>query len=168
SGAVVAMSTEATDTATGRPLYTTTSSAFIRGEGGFGGDRGPSGKVELPERAADHKVTYQTRPDQALLYRLSGDRNPLHSDPSFAALGGFDRPILHGLCTFGFTGRALLHEVCGSDPDRFVSMAGRFSRPVLPGDALTVEVWHLEDGQAGFRTSTAAGVVIDAGVLQHT
>jgi acyl dehydratase len=168
SGAVVATATEATATGTGRPLYTTTSSAFIRGEGGFGGDRGSSGKVELPDRDPDHKVTYPTRPDQALLYRLSGDRNPLHSDPSFAALGGFDRPILHGLCTFGFTGRALLHEVCGSDPDRFVSMAGRFSRPVMPGDVLTVEMWDLEDGKAGFRTSTAAGVVIDAGVLEHT
>ncbi len=167
SGAVIATSTEATDTATGKPLYTTTASAFIRGEGGFGGDRGPSGKVELPERAPDHKVTYATRKDQALLYRLSGDRNPLHSDPRFAAMGGFDRPILHGLCSFGFTGRGLLHEVCGSDPDRFVSMAARFSKPVLPGEELTVEVWDLEPRRAGFRTSTGAGVVIDGGILQY-
>ena len=98
-------------------------SAFIRGEGGWGGDRGPSGGGRVPRPDPDHSVTYPTRPDQALLYRLSGDRNPLHSDPKFAAMGGFDQPILHGLCSFGFTGRALLHALCGSDPDRFGSMA---------------------------------------------
>jgi acyl dehydratase len=167
SGAVIATETVATDEASGQPLYTTTSSAFIRGEGGFGGDRGPSGKVEMPERAPDHEVTYQTRPDQALLYRLSGDRNPLHSDPSFAAMGGFDKPILHGLCSFGFTGRALLHTLCGSDPERFGSMAARFSKPVLPGQALTVSMWDQGDGQALFRTSTDSVVVIDGGVLTY-
>ena len=104
-------------------------SAFIRGEGGCGGDRGPSGPQNVPpERAPDHSVTYQTRPDQALLYRLSGDRNPLHSDPKFAAMAGFDRPILHGLCTYGFTGRALLHTLCGSDPARFTA-DGRAASP---------------------------------------
>ena len=167
SGAVVASENVATDTRTGQPLYTTTTSAFIRGEGGFGGDRGPSGKVEYPERPADHSVTYQTRPDQALLYRLSGDRNPLHSDPKFAAMGGFDRPILHGLCSFGFTGRALLHTLCGSDPARFGSMAARFSKPVLPGDALTVSIWD-EGERALFRTERAQGeVVIDSGVCVY-
>jgi acyl dehydratase len=97
------------------------------------------------------------------VYRLSGDRNPLHSDPKFAAMGGFDRPILHGLCSFGFTGRALLHTLCGSDPDRFGSMGTRFSRPVYPGDQLTVSMWVTDDGEALFRTSTPAGVVLDAG-----
>ena len=84
-----------------------------------------------------------TRPrvDQALTYRLSGDRNPLHSDPEFAKLAGFDRPILHGLCTYGFTGRALLHTLMGSDPARFTSMEGRFSSPVFPGEALTIRMW---------------------------
>ncbi len=163
SGAVVASESVATDTRTGLPLYTTTMSAFIRGEGGFGGDRGPSGKVEFPERGPDHTITYQTRPDQALLYRLSGDRNPLHSDPKFAQLGGFDRPILHGLCSFGFTGRALLHTLCGSDPARFSSMAARFSMPVYPGQALTVSMWVTGPGTAQFRTSTDSGVVIDGG-----
>ena len=167
SGAVIATSTVATDTESNTPLWTTTSSAFIRGEGGFGGDRGPSGSVEFPEREPDHTVTYPTRPDQALLYRLSGDRNPLHSDPKFAALGGFDKPILHGLCSFGFTGRALLHTLCGSDPDRFVSMSARFSKPVFPGQALTVSMWSEGDGRALFRTSTDSGVVIDAGRFEH-
>ena len=167
SGAVIATETTATDNATGKPLYTTSSSAFIRGEGGFGGDRGPSNKVDFPEKAPDHTVTYATRPDQALIYRLSGDRNPLHSDPSFAAMGGFDKPILHGLCSFGFTGRALLHALCGSDPDRFVSMAARFSKPVLPGEELTVAMWETGDGTAVFRSSTGQGVVIDAGRFSY-
>ena len=165
SAAVVVMSTAATDQMTGKALWTTTSSAFIRGEGGWGGDRGPSSSVSFPERDADHVVTYATRHDQALLYRLSGDRNPLHSDPKFAAMGGFERPILHGLCSFGFTGRALLHTLCGSDPDRFVSMGARFSRPVYPGDELTVSMWVTGEGEALFRTSTPGGVVIDGGRL---
>jgi acyl dehydratase len=163
SGAVVATSTVATDVETGKALWTTTSSVFVRGEGGWGGERGPSGAVAFPDRDPDHSVSYATRTDQALLYRLSGDRNPLHSDPQFAARGGFDRPILHGLCTFGFTGRALLHTLCGSDPERFRSLAGRFSRPVCPGDTLIVSMWLEAEDAAVFRTSTSAGVVIDAG-----
>lgn len=165
SGAVV--ETETVGVASGAPLYTLGSEVFIRGAGGWGGDRGPSRRVALPERAADLAVTYPTRTDQALLYRLSGDRNPLHSDPAFAARAGFERPILHGLCTFGFTGRALLHARCGSDPSRFVAMAGRFSRPVLPGEPLTVSVWDVGDGSAAFRTSTPAGVVLDGGTLRY-
>jgi acyl dehydratase len=167
SGAVVATRSEATDPLSGDRLWTTTSSAFIRGEGGFGGDRGPSTRLDPPERDPDETVGCRTRPDQALLYRLSGDRNPLHSDPSFAALGGFDRPILHGLCTYGFTGRALLHALCGGDPARFASMAGRFSRPVLPGDELTVRIWRTGDGRAQFTTSSAAGTVIDSGQVAY-
>ncbi|HUJ64844.1 MAG TPA: MaoC/PaaZ C-terminal domain-containing protein [Acidimicrobiales bacterium] len=167
SGAVVVSRTDATDKSTGAPLWTTSNSAFIRGEGGWGGDRGPSGTVEFPDREPDHTVTYATRADQALLYRLNGDRNPLHSDPKFAAMGGFDRPILHGLCSFGFTGRALLHTLCGSDPDRFGSMAARFSKPVFPGETLTVSIWEVGDGEALFRTSTPAGVVMDAGQLSY-
>jgi acyl dehydratase len=164
SGAVIASESQSSDTATGKLMFTTRSQAFIRGEGGFGGERGPSGKAEAPDRDPDHQVTYQTRPDQALLYRLSGDRNPLHADPKFAAMAGFDRPILHGLCSYGFTGRALLHTLCGSDPDRFVSMAARFSKPVFPGDALTVSMWELGDGEAFFRTAVQSGdVVIDGG-----
>jgi acyl dehydratase len=139
---------------------------FIRGEGGFGGDRGPSAAWERPEREPDQRVSSQTRPDQALLYRLSGDRNPLHSDPAFAARAGFPRPILHGLCTYGVTGRLLLHALCGSDPGRFRSMRARFSRPVLPGARLTVSIW-VDGATATFQTSDDDGqVVIDHGEVE--
>lgn len=151
----------------GSPLYTTGSSVFIRGEGGFGGDRGPSGPQNVPpERDPDHEITYQTSPDQALLYRLNGDRNPLHSDPSFAAMGGFDKPILHGLCTYGFTGRALLHAVCGGESANFKHMEGRFASPVIPGEALTIRVWRTADGEAVFTTSATDRVVIDQGLIR--
>lgn len=166
-GALVEMTSTSVDVDSGDAMFTNVMSAFIRGEGDFGGDRGPSGpRNEAPDREPDHTVTYPTRIDQALLYRLSGDRNPLHSDPSFAALGGFDRPILHGLCTYGFTGRALLHRVCEGDPGRFASMVGRFTSPVLPGEELTVSIW--DDGPQGaiFRTAGGDGrTVIDSGRL---
>lgn len=166
SGAVVAIESTSVDPATDKPMFSTRSSIFIRGEGGWGGNRGPSSKTNMaPERAPDHQVSYVTRHDQALLYRLSGDRNPLHSDPSFAQMGGFDRPILHGLCSYGFTGRALLHELCGSDPARFSSMDARFSKPVMPGDTLAVSMW-VEGSEAIFQTKTQDGtVVIDNGRL---
>lgn len=153
----------------GTPLYTTTMSAFIRGEGGWGGDRGPSGAVnEPPSRNPDQVVNYQTSPTQALVYRLSGDRNPLHSDPSFAQMGGFERPILHGLCTYGFTGRALLHSLCGSQSANFRHMEGRFASPVLPGDALTIKIWRTGAGEAVFTTSVGDRVVIDQGLCRFS
>jgi acyl dehydratase len=160
----------------GRPLYTNTSSAFIRGEGGWGGDRGPSGPKNVPpDRAPDHQVTYRTSRDQAFVYRLSGDRNPLHTDPAFAAIGGFDRPILHGLCSYGFTGRALLHAICAGDPARFGHIEARFAAPVLPGDSLTISMWSGDDGETLFSTSavdpddpSTERVVIDQGLLRHT
>lgn len=168
SGALVQTENTAVDAGTGEPVVTTRGGMFIRGEGGFGGDRGTSEPWELTDRAPDHKVTQQTRPEQALLYRLSGDRNPLHADPAFAARGGFSRPILHGLCTYGITGRVLLHELCGSDPARFASMSGRFSRPVLPGESLVVSIWAGESGTAQFQTAKEDGtVVIDRGVMQY-
>jgi acyl dehydratase len=164
-GAVVEMTTRAVLLPEREPLFDTTMSAFIRGEGGWGGDRGPSGPRNVPpEKAPDHEVSYQTRPEQALIYRLSGDRNPLHSDPAFAAMGGFDRPILHGLCTYGFTGRALLQSLCAGDPAKFQHVEGRFSSPVMPGEKLTVRMW-VDGNQAVFQTQGEDGrVVIDAGL----
>lgn len=165
SGALVVTEATAVDLATGELLITSRGSAFIRGEGGFGGDRGPRDDWAAPDREPDHRVTYRTRPEQALIYRLSGDRNPLHSDPAFAARAGFARPILHGLCTYGVTGRALLHTMAGSDPARFASMSGRFSSPVVPGESLTVSSWAGDGGRTAlFRTTKDDGtVVIDRG-----
>ena len=149
----------------GTPLYTKRSSVFIRGEGGWGGERGPSGAInEPPDRAPDHEIVFQTSPDQAFLYRLNGDRNPLHTDPSFAAMGGFAKPILHGLCSYGFTGRALLSELAGNDPSKMHHMEARFSSPVMPGDALTVRIWRTADGEAVFTTLTDGGVTGDGAV----
>jgi acyl dehydratase len=168
SGALVESECVAVDPASGEPFITTRSGMFIRGQGGFGGERGRSARWQLPDRDPDHRVVEQTRPEQALLYRLSGDRNPLHADPKVAARGGFSRPILHGPCTFGFTGRVLLHELCGSDPARFVSMSGRFSDPVVPGDSLVVSIWRGDDGTASFRTARQDGtVVIDRGRVRY-
>ncbi len=170
-GAVIATKGIATLAADGKPLFETTSSVFIVGEGGFGGDRGPADKPnEAPDRAPDLSVTYQTRPDQALLYRLSGDRNPLHSDKTFSDVGGFPKPILHGLCTYGFTGRALLSLLCGNDPTRFKAMEGRFSSPVLPGEALTIKIWTGEGAgkTAIFQTVGGDGrVVINNGGFEY-
>ncbi|WP_394936571.1 MaoC/PaaZ C-terminal domain-containing protein [uncultured Ilumatobacter sp.] len=173
-GKAAVVVSETTALMDGEPLYTNTGSSFMRGEGGWGGDRGPSGPKNVPpERSADHEVTYVTDRDQAFVYRLSGDRNPLHTDPAFAAMGGFDTPILHGLCSYGFTGRALLHAVCGSDPANFRHIEGRFASPVIPGDALTIRTWSIGDGKSLFTTSatpTAGGeerIVIDQGLLRH-
>lgn len=161
--ALVHLETTAAD-ADGAPLWTSRSGLFISGEGGWGGDRGPASDWALPERDADTVVGYETRTDQALLYRLNGDRNPLHSDPSFAGMAGFDKPILHGLCTFGFTGRALLHGRCDGDTSRFGSMGGRFKSPVVPGERLDVHMWD-ENGQTLFQTRVGDRVVFDAGVF---
>jgi len=161
--ALVAVDITGTDASTGAPLYTCRTTVFIRGAGGWGGDPGPSVGSELPDTPPKHLVKYPTTPDQALLYRLSGDRNPLHSDPAFASVGGFDRPILHGLCTYGFTGRALMNSVMGGKPERFRSMCARFASPVYPGDELTIEVWEERNGRAVFRTLVGDTVVLADG-----
>jgi len=176
SAGLVVLESESRHAGSGELAFTNRTTLFIRGAGGFGGPRNPEGDAEsalaaepLPSSEPDEVVSYATRPDQALLYRLSGDRNPLHSDPTFAKRAGFDRPILHGLCTYGFTGRALVHTVCGSDPARFGAMRARFSKPTMPGDTLTVSVWDIGDSMPGvyrFRTGTQRGeTVIDAGLF---
>ncbi|MDA2966626.1 MAG: MaoC/PaaZ C-terminal domain-containing protein [Actinomycetota bacterium] len=166
--AAVVVTEAETKLKTGELLWTTRSSVFIRGEGGWDGDRGPSGpQNEPPAKAPDHEVTLQTSPDQAFVYRLSGDRNPLHTDPSFAAIGGFDRPILHGLCSYGFTGRALLGALCNNDVTKFKHIEGRFSSPVMPGDTLTVRMWNIGAGETVFTTSVGDRVVIDQGLVRH-
>lgn len=124
---------------------------FVRGAGGWGGERGPNTDVAIPARAADHTVEERTDPNQALLYRLSGDINPLHADPGFAQAFGFARPILHGLCTYGFATRHVLKAVAGNDPRLLSSVRVRFADPVIPGETIITEIWKNADGSAIFR-----------------
>ena len=161
---LVTFECESKDAETGAVRFKNRMTAFIRGAGGFGGDPGPKAEpFEVPTRKPDHEVTYQTNPDQALIYRLSGDMNPLHADPELAKSVGFPKPILHGLCTYGFTGRALLAALCKNDVARFRSMEGRFSKPVYPGEAVTVKMW-VDGPTALFQTVNPAGdVVLDQG-----
>ncbi|MFB9902691.1 MaoC/PaaZ C-terminal domain-containing protein [Allokutzneria oryzae] len=166
SGALVVSRWDAVDEESGKPLASTTSSVFVRGEGGFGGARGPSVSWEPPARPPDAEPRFTTAVDQALLYRLTGDHNPLHTDPVFAARGGFDRPILHGLCTYGITCRLLVNEFCGGDANLVRRMSGRFSAPVWPGEELVVSAWLTAPGEVAFRTANADGsVVLDRGAF---
>jgi len=140
-GAVIINETVWTDEA-GEKVATLTGSTFARGDGGFGGPtEGAPEPHQVPGRKADLTVDITTRPDQALLYRLNGDRNPLHSDPDIARRAGFPRPILHGLCTYGITCRAVLQAITGYDPDQILSHEARFSAPVFPGDTVSVDLW---------------------------
>lgn len=130
----------------GEDLWTVRSSIFVRGEGGWGGERGSSEPVLLPDRAPDSDTSYDVSPTQALLYRLCGDRNPLHADPAFAQAAGFPAPILHGLCTYGIVLRTLTEELLGGDAGRVGSFAARFAGVVFPGDTLRIRAWE-QDGR---------------------
>lgn len=167
-GTVITLETTSVDCTDSGMLFTTRTSLYVRGAGGWGGDRGPSVlPPAAPDRRPEHLVRYQTAPNQALVYRLSGDRNPLHCDPTVASAAGFPRPILHGLCTYGFAARALLRCLCDDDAEQFVSMSGRFSAPVYPGQELSVSIWKTKGGrdpEAGFRVAAEGGMtVIDCG-----
>jgi acyl dehydratase len=156
-GAVVVVETRTQDSR-GTELFRAVSSIFVRGEGGFGGERGPSGARNVPpDRAPDASVAYAIAPQQALLYRLSGDMNPLHADPDFAKMGGFDRPILHGLCTYGHAGRAVLREFCGGDPLRLTSFEVRFAGVVFPGETITIDMWKVEPSKVVLTARTERG-----------
>jgi acyl dehydratase len=118
----------------------------VRGEGGFGGDRGPAAGNHPPDRTADAVVESATLPQQALLYRMaSGDKNPLHADPAFAAMAGYERPILHGLCTYGIVAKAVVDSVFEGEPDRLGSYTARFSGHVFPGETLVTSIWDERD-----------------------
>jgi acyl dehydratase len=141
----------------GRTLWTVKRSIFARGEGGFGGERGPSTSSETPERAPDFEIDIPVLPQQALLYRLCGDRNPLHSDPEFAAAAGFPRPILHGLCTYGMTCKALTDTVLDADTTRVGSYGARFAGVVYPGETLKASVWQDGDRLSAIVTAPSRG-----------
>jgi acyl dehydratase len=130
----------------GEPLATLVASRFARGDGGFGGpSEGQPEPHAVPSRTPDRMIDISTRPDQALIYRLCGDRNPLHSDPEFARRAGFPRPILHGMCTYGITCRGILQTYADYDPAAFKRHAARFSSPVYPGEIVTLEMWKDGD-----------------------
>ncbi len=150
--AVIVQETTASDL-NGDPLWTTRSSIFARGEGGFGGRRGSSQRVEYPDRKPDAVLESPTLPQQALLYRLCGDRNPLHVDPEFAASAGFETPILHGLCTYGVACKAIVDGILDGDVTRLTSYAARFTGVVLPGETLRTQVWDEGDGRLLATTS---------------
>lgn len=146
--AVLVSQTEVTDL-DGNPLWTLRRSIFARGEGGFGGDRGPSTSGTTPDREPDFVTDIAILPQQALLYRLCGDRNPLHSDPEFASAAGFPRPILHGLCTYGMTCKALVDTLLDADASQVVSFGARFAGVVFPGETIRANVWRDGDQYVG-------------------
>jgi acyl dehydratase len=169
--AVMTITAEACDPESGDRVAETTTTLVFRGAGGFGGEPGEARhQVEIPDRAPDTEVTYTVREDQALIYRLSGDRNPLHSDPWFATeRAGFPRPILHGLCTYGFAGRALVEGLCAGDTSRLTSMHARFAAPVFPGESLRTSMWTVDERRAVFTVTAEGGdgqperIVLDSG-----
>lgn len=160
--AAVIVSEVTVTTLDGAPLWSARRSIFARGEGGFGGERGPSTSIAAPNRPCDHALSVPILPQQALLYRLCGDRNPLHSDPEFASAAGFPQPILHGLCTYGVTCKAIVDACLDGDAGRVRSYAARFAGVVFPGEKLQVNVW--EEGN-GFQAVVTAPDRDDAPVL---
>ena len=141
-GAIIVMETTAREKSSGDVISIATSGIFARGDGGFGGPReGAPQPHSIPDRAPDEVCELKTKPDQALIYRLSGDRNPLHADPEFADAAGFPRPILHGLCTYGVACRAVLKTLCDYDHTKIAGFDARFSAPVFPGETVVTEMW---------------------------
>lgn len=159
----------ATD-ANNNELWRVRSSIFIKGEGGWGGDRGESSKIAIPDRAPDATTTYVVTPQQALLYRLCGDRNPLHADPAFAKAAGFEVPILHGLCTYGIVLREVIDLLLDGDATAVSGFSARFAGIVIPGETLTLNAWNTDDGIAVTATvgAEARAVLADCLVSRTT
>jgi len=143
-------------------LFKTHATLFYIGGGDFGGEPGPSssGKNLPPEREPDHVIEHQTREEQGALYRLSGDKVALHIDPEFAQKAGYDKPFMHGLCTYGFVGRAILSSVCQGDPERFHSMTGRFAQRVQFEQKIITKIWVTSPGEAIVQAENQDGVVV--------
>jgi acyl dehydratase len=160
-GALIMTECTVREKASGDVVCTLNSTSFCRADGGFGGPGGPvTTPHKLPDAPPQHVCDLPTLPQAALIYRLSGDYNPLHAVPAYAAKAGFKMPILHGRCTFSIAGHAILKTLCGYDPARFVSMEGRFSSPVYPGETIRTEMWR-EGSVVSFRaTVPARGVTV--------
>ena len=162
-GALIYTEKELIDKASGAPLATLTSTTFARGDGGFAGPDTPPGPAitphPIPDRPSDITCDLPTLPQAALIYRLSGDRNPLHAEPAVARKAGFDAPILHGLCTLGVAGHAILKTCCDYDPARFKSLELRFSAPVYPGETIRTEMWR-DSGVVSFRSRVVGRDVV--------
>ena len=172
-GAIAVLLRTLIDEATGETVAESRNVTFLRGDGGFseasgGSDAGPEPLPGVPERAADLEVSYTTRPETALIYRLSGDANPLHADPDIAAKAGFDRPILHGLCTYGMGARAVIEKVLANDASRLKRLAVRFTSPVWPGETVRYELWRESGTLLRLRASVDARkvVVLNNGVVE--
>jgi acyl dehydratase len=174
--AIVVLGARGSDPATSEVVVETVETFVIRDAGGFGGAQGERAAApEVPDRVPDSRTAMLTREDQPLIYRLCGDRNPLHSDPWFAqTLAGFPKPIMHGLCTYGFAGRALVANLGQGDAARITSVGARFKSPVFPGETLTTSIWRTEPGHAVFTTEAAgsdgsdARLVLADGVATYT
>ena len=160
-GALVMTECTVREKASGDVVCTLTSTTFCRADGGFGGPDGPvKAPHPIPDAPAQHVCDLPTLPQAALIYRLSGDYNPLHADPAYAAKAGYKMPILHGRATFSIAGHAILKTLCGYDPARFVAMEGRFSSPVYPGETIRTEMW-LDGSVVSFRSTVPArGVTV--------
>jgi acyl dehydratase len=169
-GALIYSRRELYDQASGELVCSLTSTSFCRRDGGFGGPGGPTRPPhELPAREPDMACDLRTLPQAALIYRLSGDYNPLHADPVVAASAGFKQPILHGLCTYGVAGHAILKTLCGYDPARLRRLDVRFSAPVYPGENIRTEIWKEAPGRASFRARVVERdvVVLNNGVVEY-
>jgi acyl dehydratase len=159
-GALVMTENTVKDTA-GDTVCTLTSTTFCRADGGFGGLDGPVNTPHpVPDAPPQHVCDLPVLPQAALIYRLSGDYNPLHADPAYAKKAGFRMPILHGRCTFSIAGHAILKTLCGYDPARFVAMEGRFSSPVYPGETIRTEMWRDANVVSFRATVPARGVTV--------
>lgn len=166
-GAIMKIKRTVFDAATDAPIATSRSSVFMRADGGFGGTAAAPPVRKVPaDRPADAVVALPTRPEQALIYRLSGDYYELHVEPDFARRIGFDRPILHGLATYGVACRALLATLCDNEPERLKRLDVRFSSPVYPGDEIVTEIWRTGSGEASFLSTVDGRKVLDNGYAQ--
>jgi NAD(P)-dependent dehydrogenase (short-subunit alcohol dehydrogenase family)/acyl dehydratase/putative sterol carrier protein len=167
TGALVVAEAE-TFHSNGQKLFTNIFTIFSRKDGGFGGDPGPNEKLEFPDRPPDFEEQANPSPDQPLLYRLSGDMFMLHADPEFAKASGFEKPIMHGLCTHGYACRALVKHLFPGEPERMSRLQVRFSRTLYPGESVTTQIWKMEEGRGLFRTLNAqkGDVVIDQGIVE--